>query len=533
MELRDAIEAAIHQGRKSMAMCPSHDDGTASLSVSPGSTQRVILKCHAGCHVEDILSAAQLTWEDICEERDDGSTTDEVWTPKGFASHIYSYTDEDGTELFQALRVPLPDGKKTFFQRRWDATEKKWVWRLDDVRRVLYRLPEVLRGLGDGKTLWLLEGERDVETARMDGLLATTSPMGAGKWLPEFTEALQGADVCIVADNDDPGRAHARHVAEELVEAGCRVTVYETLIPGCKDYSDHRKARGTVESLVKVWESHAERERSTGMGIQDFLKTDFPPDLEIIPGNLARANVVFLTGYEGHGKSLFMRQFAVCCAIGLHPFSLTEMKPLKVLYIDAENPEHQQVEDWSKLAGIAARLARREVPNENLTIFSEWQAEPDLSSPAGQAWLWERVRAYEPDLVCMGPVQNLVAKNVTDDEVVRKLKHAVNTARAICGSAFLIEHHAPHRMAGDKQRSVRPYGSSLFMKWPDMGYGLLPVPDQEGTYEMEPWRKSRVRRRQWPERFRWGKPNTLEFPWVEAEPDESGSVIVAQFGHPL
>ena len=59
----------------------------------------------------------------------------------------------------------------------------------------------------------------------------------------------------------------------------------------------------------------------------------------------------------------------------------------------------------------------------------------------------------------MGAVQNLVGRDVKDDEVVRKFQAiAINTARSICGTAFGIEHHAPHRAPGDKERQMGPTG---------------------------------------------------------------------------
>ena len=204
------------------------------------------------------------------------------------------------------------------------------------------------------------------------------------------------------------------------------------------------------------------------------------------------------------------------------------MEPLRVLYLDAENPEHQQQIDWRRLAGLAARNTGSPVPNDNLWIMSEWRSEPDLTTIDGQHLLYEAIANYRPHLCLMGPVQTLVGRDVKDDEVVRKFKHAINTARSICGTAFGIEHHAPHRAPGDKERQMRPYGSSLFMKWPDFGYGLKPT-EEEDVYDLYPFRRPRVRSRAWPERLRWGKPNTLEFPWEEAEP-ESATIFHPRFG---
>ena len=72
---------------------------------------------------------------------------------------------------------------------------------------------------------------------------------------------------------------------------------------------------------------------------------------------------------------------------------------------------------------------------------------------------------------------------------------------------------------------MRPYGSSLFLKWPDIGYGLKPTEDEE-VYDLHPFRKPRVRSRAWPAQVRQGAPNTLEFPWVAVEADLTGSTNV-------
>lgn len=525
MSLTDAILAAA-RGRRMMVRCPAHDDGNASLSVGPGTDHPVVLHCHAGCETQQIMEAEGIDWSEIMA-KDPTEVQDRVWTPAGDASHVYSYCDEEGTEVFQVLRIPQPGGK-TFRQRHWDAAQDKWVWNTRDVRRCLYRLPEVARGVEEGETIWWLEGEKDVEAARLDGLVATCNPMGAGKWEDEWAEALRDSYVVIVTDADEAGRTHARAIAEKLVAVDAEVQIRESMIG--KDYAEHRAKGGTADSLTVVWRSRPERPANFGMGIQDFLRADWKEDDEVIPGHLGRSNVVIITGWEGHGKSTFMRQMAVCTAGGLNPFEFTPMEPLKVMFVDAENPEHQQVFDWRKLAGLVAHHTGQEVPNDNLIILSEWENEPDLTSTPGAAWLYERVQAYQPDLILMGPAQNLVQRDLSDDNVVRKLKQTVNTARAMCGSAFIIEHHSPWKQQGDKERSTRPYGSSLFNKWPDFGYGLRPDPDRPEHYDLVPNRNPRVRRRAWPDAFRWGRQNTAEFPWEVASPEEAGQVYRGNFG---
>jgi replicative DNA helicase len=130
-------------------------------------------------------------------------------------------------------------------------------------------------------------------------------------------------------------------------------------------------------------------------------------------------------------------------------------------------------------------------------------------------WLHERVHAYQPELIVMGPLTNLAGRDLRDDEPVRRLRNAVNAARTVCNSAFVMEHHAPLKGTMDKERALRPYGSSLFLKWPDYGYGIKPTDDPR-VFEWHKNRGPRVRSRIWPDALREGIPNSLEFPWMEA-----------------
>src|SRR5690606_35451406 len=227
--LADAI-ADARRGVKRMVKCPAHDDGTASPSVSPGDDQPVLLKCFAECPTEKIIADSGLDWAEVCKPLDPSVLEDQISTFKGPASHCYRYVDEEGEELYQVLRVPQPNGSKVFLQRHWDAAQDGWSWNIQGVRRVLYRLHEVKRAIDKGRTIFIPEGEKDVETLRAHGFAATCSPMGAGKWDDSYSESLAGADVVVIADADEPGRRHARQVFDSLDEAGCSVRVMETTL---------------------------------------------------------------------------------------------------------------------------------------------------------------------------------------------------------------------------------------------------------------------------------------------------------------
>lgn len=134
------------------------------------------------------------------------------------ADEHYDYEDEVGHQLFRVERRTEPKG---FRQCRPDPDRPGgWIYNMEGVRRVLYRLPQVIAAVAAGKYVFFVEGEKDVHSLEALGYVATTIPGGAGKWRPEYVEPLRGAKVAIIADRDGPGRKHAAKVAQELMVDG-------------------------------------------------------------------------------------------------------------------------------------------------------------------------------------------------------------------------------------------------------------------------------------------------------------------------
>ena len=162
----------------------------------------------------------------------------------------YRYLDETGTLLFEKLRyIDSSTGKKEFRQRKPDGNGG-WEYKLGDTPRVLYNLPEVIKAKSTGAPIWVVEGEKDADTLVKMGICATTMPNGAGTWLPIHTEALAGAVVEIIADNDEAGLRHAKGVYEELADAGCDAQVW--VCKKGKDITEHVAMGGAIEELQQV-----------------------------------------------------------------------------------------------------------------------------------------------------------------------------------------------------------------------------------------------------------------------------------------
>jgi hypothetical protein len=159
--------------------------------------------------------------------------------PRKEIDHVYKYRNAEGQTVHETVRYRNP---KTFSQRR-PMGGGKYAWSLAGVEPVLYNLPELLTA-DPSIPVWIPEGEKDVDRLGILGLVATTNPMGALKWLDHYSEALRGRVCYIIPDNDPPeekypdgkGRCHAQQVALSLHGKATSVKIVE--LPGLPSKGD-------------------------------------------------------------------------------------------------------------------------------------------------------------------------------------------------------------------------------------------------------------------------------------------------------
>lgn len=311
-DILHAFTRVVHAGKGWTACCPAHEDARNSLSIGRGDDGRWLLKCHAGCAIEAILQAAHLELADL---RPSKMRPDE---DQAIAA-TFDYHDEHHTLQFQVIRfVP-----KNFRQRRPDG-RGGWLWNLEGVRRVPYRLPD----LQGRRTVFVPEGEKDADRLWALDLPATTNAGGAGKWRPEYASMLKAAGcqhVIVLPDNDPPGAAHGRDVARSCIAAQLEVKLIP--LPGLPrkgDVSDYLAQHSKDDLLAIVKDAPLFNPQRlvtappplTLTSLADLLNE---PDDEIdwlVQDRIPAGGVVLLVAAPKAGKSTLARELAAAVSSG-------------------------------------------------------------------------------------------------------------------------------------------------------------------------------------------------------------------------
>ena len=263
-ELLGRLDGVVKTANGWDARCPCrNDDSNPSLSIHERQDGAILLHCHrgGGCSAPEIVESMGLHMKDLLPPRD-RKTSFDSYEPKPFERKVsapkinkvklqpvatYNYVSEVGELLFQKVRYIDEDGKKTFRQRKPDNAGG-YTYSLGDTPKVLYNLPQIIAAKNNNESIFVVEGEKDADTLTALGACATTMPGGAGKWLQIHTDALAGATVDVIADNDEPGRKHAVTVMSLLRDAGCDVQGW--ICPTGKDITDFITSGGSTSELV-------------------------------------------------------------------------------------------------------------------------------------------------------------------------------------------------------------------------------------------------------------------------------------------
>lgn len=377
-------------------LCPTHDDNNPSFSfeIKYGNW-----KCHAGCGEGTIGDFAEMLEVEYPSDNGKG---------RRLIEDTYDYRDEEGNILYQAVRYK----PKGFSQRRPDGNGG-WIDNVKGVRIVPYNLPELI----ESDYALIVEGEKDTDNLKRLGFVATTNPMGAGKWNEGYNDYYKNKDVIIISDNDKQGREHAKTVANSLYEVAKSTCILELSgLPDKGDISDWLEDGGTADELVRLinecpeWEPMKEPELITKL---PTLAEIYDMDIKvgwIVEKLIPKDAIIVLFGKGGVGKSTLSFQIGKAISEDRPIFGLRTTKT-PVVYIDFDNPL-TVVYDIAKALGRCEGItvwhtSNKEIPPPRLDS-KNWELYKEL--PEGSLIIFDTLRAMqgldENDSKQMGLVMN-------------------------------------------------------------------------------------------------------------------------------
>lgn len=227
-----------------------------------------------------------------------------------------------------------------------------------------------------------------------------------------------------------------------------------------------------------------------------------------IPGLLRIGWRVIIVAAEGAGKTTLLRQIAIATAQGIHPLHFGLIPPQRTLVVDLENPQDSVIDTCNPIRDLSVQLAKDEYSSDRPWLWHR-PAGINLRRRTDRIAFESVIASVQPDLVCMGPLYKMyeVEARENDELASREVMSVLDDLRTRYNFGLLMEHHAPKESGGNK-RKMMPYGSSLWLRWPEIGLSMEPEGNDMQVMRLGRWRGDRLPNA-WPSRIE----RSTTWPW--------------------
>ena len=348
-----------------------------------------------------------------------------------------------------------------------------WDYKLGDVRRVLYRLPEVIAAVKAGQKICVVEGERDVHTLEAKGQVATTCPGGAGKWRPEYSETLRGALVAIIQDVDPadpktghhPGQEHAAAVRDALTGVAEKVKVLQPAVGS--DVTDHVQAGLPLGALIEATEPRPPQGLQV-LSAREMMALPDPDTSGYLLGPLLyRGHRIVVGGWTGHGKTTFTMHMVSAACYGRQFLNWKGKGGLHALVVDVEQGQ-RTVKRILRETNLekADRVSYLRIP-DGLALDTDEEAIASMERIFAAGVGGERY-----DIVLADPLYKLSRGNPNDARAATDLMRRFDDWRERYGFALILPMHC-RKPQPDSQLSPHDlFGSSAYQWGAEMLLGI-------------------------------------------------------------
>jgi hypothetical protein len=410
-----------------------------------------------------------------------------VARPRPQIVETYPYCDESGVLLFQVVRYEPKD----FRQRKPDG-RGGWIWNLQDTRRVPYLLPELVKAVAAGETIYVPEGEKDVKNLRAIGFAATTNPGGCKKWRDEYSEYLRGANVIVLPDNHAEGREHGDQVVASLRGIAKRIRVLDigkhwAECPNKGDISAWLAAGGSAEKLRAITDAlpevttSADNASSQWRLVAQRASEISPRSIEWLwPGRIARGKHTAVAGEPGDGKS----QLSVYVAATISkrrewPCNEGRAPGGNVIILNAEDG----VDDTIVPRLIAAGADLDRVHIVRAVVQTDGNGRRTFNLQADLALLEQEIRRIgDVVLVIIDPISSYMGKTDShkNSEVRGALEPLSEMAERLKVGILSITHFSKAGSGNTNKALHRFIGSIAFVGAPRAAFAAIEDADNEG-----------------------------------------------------
>lgn len=404
-DILQRLEAVKGRNGKYMARCPCHNDSTQSLSVKEGKENKILLKCFAGCAVEDIVGAMGLSLSDLFADDSRHSIYPAYNKPKNKQKPVKEAEYIYANGKLKKVKYRRSDGSKYC---NW-MHQKNGAWEKgrSDILPGLYQSKPDL-----GEIFFLVEGEKDVDSLKLAGMVAVSLPDGSqSKWEQSYDDIFSNKQVIIIPDNDDPGKKYSKMCAEHIHGVAGSVKILDLSkiwadIPRKADISDLIQKFGQEDALRMVidlanetesWIPDTDAESSASLNLICAADVEYTPPKWLIEPYFQRGKGTLIQADPGTGKTAFMCAIAASVTTGNSIMSLNVETPGSVLMLSVED-------DLGVLRGrISANNG-----NPNNVYFMPNAADMTLNSPE----IEQAIKQVKAKLLIFDPLQAFLGSKI-------------------------------------------------------------------------------------------------------------------------
>jgi hypothetical protein len=353
--------------------------------------------------------------------------------PRGERKATWIYDSLDQEFYLLVEKRIAANGERNFYQYHWNGTrwdpqiigtyaERKVPYQFRALKAALVTDPNILVNV--------TEGEKDADTLRRLGFVATTNPGGANQWTDDLTAWLRVLGVhrvVIHEDNDKAGKTRTATLAVALSGfATVRVAQYLD-VPEGEDVTYWIEEQGHTKADLEARVATAKAVNGTidfsdvALTAQDWLARDLAePDL--LMGHVLSTTVqALLNATTGIGKTNFSMALFGHIGAGKDFLHWHCPRPRHVLYIDGEM-SRKLFRD--RIGDVVRRLGS---PPVGTYFFNKADVEgfAPLNTAEGQAAIWqliaeiERRSGQQLDAVCFDSIMALLLGDMKEEDAWR------------------------------------------------------------------------------------------------------------------